>query len=164
MSTHIYLQALIKYISVTSTRPIDPSINGLQDYMSNLDNRGIRASNISYGVNVFNIEEDEEHTQQCIDYIRLKSDNIGNECISIITYFQDRREMDPDFYFSMEVDHEGTIRSVFSANGRERSSNFSLGYVVVFDTTYKKYHITRCKDLYKMVVFDTIISNAIDCL
>ena len=40
--------------------------------------------------------------QQCSDHIRtIRKNNIGNECISIIRNFQDRRATDPDFYFVM---------------------------------------------------------------
>ncbi|XP_020270767.1 protein FAR1-RELATED SEQUENCE 7-like [Asparagus officinalis] len=89
------------------------------------------------------IDEEYITAQQCIDHIRtIRKNNIGNECISIIKNFQDRKEIDPEFYFSIELDQSGTIRSVFWTDGRSRSSYLSFGDVVVFDVTYKTNHLS----------------------
>ncbi|XP_020254149.1 protein FAR1-RELATED SEQUENCE 5-like [Asparagus officinalis] len=87
-----------------------------------LHEEGMRPSNIKKVLNVGYQGQDAEQvtTQQMIDLIR-----------------KTRKESDPNFYFSMEVDHFGTLRSVFWADGRARASYLSLGDVVVFDTTYK---------------------------
>ncbi|XP_020249141.1 protein FAR1-RELATED SEQUENCE 5-like [Asparagus officinalis] len=105
-----------------------------------LHEEGMRPSNIKKMPNVGYQGQDAEQvtTQQMIDHIRkTRQSNIGCECLHIIRHFQDRKESDPDFYFAMEVDHFGTLRSVFWADGRARASYLSLGDVVVFDTTYK---------------------------
>ena len=69
--------------------------------MTNLDDVGMRSSNIAHVVNVMNHEEDCEQVsaQQCIDYIWHKNKNIGQEFISIIKYFQVKSESDSDFFF-----------------------------------------------------------------
>ena len=72
-----------------------------------------------------------------IDYIRHKSKNIGQEFISIIRYFHEKVESDLEFFFASEVDHAGTLRSIFWAEGRAISSYLSFSNEVVFNTTYK---------------------------
>ncbi|XP_020262384.1 protein FAR1-RELATED SEQUENCE 5-like [Asparagus officinalis] len=105
-----------------------------------LHEEGMRPSNIKKMPNVGYQGQDAEQvtTQQMIDHVRkTRQSNIGCECLNIIRHFQDRKESDPDFYFAMEVDQFGTLRSVFWVDGRARASYLSLGDVVVFDTTYK---------------------------
>lgn len=112
-----------------------------RSYIQRLSEEGITASNISRVLNVtYGSQDGSPHftPQQCTDHIRkTRKNNIGNECISIIKNFQDRRATDSDFYFAMEVDHLGMMRSVFWADGRSRSSYLSFGDVVVFDVTYR---------------------------
>ncbi|XP_020262591.1 protein FAR1-RELATED SEQUENCE 5-like [Asparagus officinalis] len=105
-----------------------------------LHEEGMKPSNIKKVLNVGYQGQDVEQvtTQQMIDHIRkARQSNIGCEYLNIIRHFQDRKESDPDFYFAMEVDHFGTLRSVFRADGRARASYLRLGDVVVFDTAYK---------------------------
>ena len=65
--------------------------------------RGISASNISKVLNVtYGSQGCSPHftAQQCTDHIRtIRKNNMGNECISIISNFRDQRATDPDFYF-----------------------------------------------------------------
>ncbi|XP_020245063.1 protein FAR1-RELATED SEQUENCE 5-like [Asparagus officinalis] len=99
-----------------------------------LHEEGMKPSTIKKVLNVGYQGQDAEQvtTQQMIDHIRkTRQSNIGCECLNIIRHFQDRKESDPDFYFAMEVDHFGTLRSVFWADGRARASYLSLGDVVV---------------------------------
>ena len=76
-------------------------------------------SNIAHVVNVMNPEEDCEQVsaQLCINYIRYKSKNIGHKFISIIRSFLDRRKIDLEFFFASEVDHVGTLKSIFWVDG-----------------------------------------------
>ena len=68
--------------------------------MTNLVDVGIRPSNISRVVNAINYGEgcEEVSPQQIIDFIRHRRNNIGQEFISIIKYFQEKAEFDPDFF------------------------------------------------------------------
>jgi len=112
--------------------------------MTNLDDVGMRSSNIAHVVNVMNHEEDCEQVsaQQCIDYIWHKNKNIGQEFISIIKYFQVKSESDSDFFsFASEVDHASTLRHVFWVDRRTRSSYWSFSDMVVSYTTYKTNHL-----------------------
>ncbi|XP_020268731.1 protein FAR1-RELATED SEQUENCE 5-like [Asparagus officinalis] len=116
-----------------------------RSFIDSLHEEGMKPSTINRVVNVFFKGEDDERvtTQQVIDHIRTtRHNNIGTECLTIVRHFQDRRESDPDFYFAMEVDHLGIMRSVFWADGRARASYLSFGDVVVFDTTYKTNHLS----------------------
>ena len=72
--------------------------------MSNLVYVGIRPSNISRVVNAMNHGEgcEEGSPQEVIDFTRHRKSNIGHEFISIIKYFQEKAESDPDF-FSLQV-------------------------------------------------------------
>ncbi|XP_020266635.1 protein FAR1-RELATED SEQUENCE 5-like [Asparagus officinalis] len=44
---------------------------------------------------------------------------------------------DPEFYFAIEVDSSGQMRSVFWADGRSRASYLKFSDVIVFDVTYR---------------------------
>jgi len=74
-------------------------------------------------------------------FYSTQENNIGQEFISIIKYFQEKAESDPEFFFANEVDHVGTLRSVFWADKRAISSYLSFSDVVVFDTTYRTNHL-----------------------
>ncbi|XP_020245066.1 protein FAR1-RELATED SEQUENCE 1-like [Asparagus officinalis] len=113
-------------------------------------------------------------TSSCINKSRQSSSSLFSQATASIKdlYFQDRRESDPDFYFVMEVDHLGTMRSVFWANGRARASYLSLGDVVVkhkdeqqvklkskyrdemptyFNNWYYAKNISKCEELWKVM-------------
>jgi len=83
--------------------------------MTNLLDVGIRPSNISHIVNAMNHIKDCEEVspQQAIDFIRHWRNNISQEFISVIKYFQEKTESDPEFFFASEVDNAGKLRSVF---------------------------------------------------
>jgi len=105
--------------------------------MINLIDVGIHPSNIFRVVNAMNHKEgyEEISTQQVIDFIRHRRNNIGQEFIFIIKYFQEKAESDPDYFFACEVNHADTL-SVFWADGRAIFSYLSFCDIVVFDTTY----------------------------
>ncbi|XP_020244988.1 protein FAR1-RELATED SEQUENCE 7-like [Asparagus officinalis] len=96
-------------------------------------------STISRVINATNARDGELVTsQQCIDHIRTQRvNNIGHECISIIRHFQSMTANDPEFYFAIEVDSSGQMRSVFWADGRSRASYLQFSDVIVFDVTYR---------------------------
>ena len=60
--------------------------------MTNLIDVGMHPSNVSHVVNVMNHGDDceEVSSQQVTDYIRHKRNNIGEEFISVIKYFQEK--------------------------------------------------------------------------
>ncbi|XP_020263288.1 protein FAR1-RELATED SEQUENCE 5-like [Asparagus officinalis] len=107
--------------------------------IDSLREEGMPPSTISRVINATNGRESELVTsQQCIDHIRTQRvNNIGHECISIIRHFQSATANDPEFYFAIEVDSSGQIRSVFWADGRSRASYLKFSDVIVFDVTYR---------------------------
>ncbi|XP_020263278.1 protein FAR1-RELATED SEQUENCE 5-like [Asparagus officinalis] len=107
--------------------------------IESLQEEGIPPSTISRVINATTGREGELVTpQQCIDHIRYQRvNNIGHECISIIKHFQSMTANDPEFYFAIEVDSSGQMRSVFWADGRSRASYLQFSDVVVFDVTYR---------------------------
>ena len=112
--------------------------------MSNLVDVGMRPSNISRVVNAMSQGEgfEEVRPQQVIDFTRQCRNNCGDEFISIIKYFQEKGETDPEFFFSSEVDNAGTLRSIFWADGRAISSYLTFCDVIIFDTTYRTNHLS----------------------
>ena len=71
--------------------------------MTNLVDVGIRPSNISHVVNAMNHGEscEEVSSQQVINFIRHRRNNIGQEFISVIKYFQQKAS--PIENFSLPV-------------------------------------------------------------
>ena len=84
---------------------------------------------------------EEVSPQQVIDFTHHCRNNIAHEFISIIKYFQEKVESDPDFFFASEVDNAGTLRSIFWANARAISSCLSFCDMIVFDTIYRTNHL-----------------------
>ncbi|XP_020253824.1 protein FAR1-RELATED SEQUENCE 5-like [Asparagus officinalis] len=107
--------------------------------IDSLREEGMPPSTISRVINATNGRDDEFVTsQQCIDHIRTQRvNNIGHECISIIRHFQSMTANDPEFYFVIEVDSSGQMRSVFWADGRSRASYLQFSDVIVFNVTYR---------------------------
>ncbi|XP_020267021.1 protein FAR1-RELATED SEQUENCE 5-like [Asparagus officinalis] len=107
--------------------------------IDSLREEGMPHSTISRVINATNGQDGEFVTsQQCIDHIRTQRvNNIGHECIYIIRHFQSMTSNDPEFYFAIEVDSSGQMRSVFWADGRSRASYLQFSDVIVFDVTYR---------------------------
>ncbi|XP_020262820.1 protein FAR1-RELATED SEQUENCE 5-like [Asparagus officinalis] len=107
--------------------------------IDSLREEGMPPSTISRVINATNGRDGEFVTsQQCIDHIRTQRvNNIGHECISIIRHFQSMTANDPEFYFAIEVDSSGQMRSVFWADRRSRASYLQFSDVIVFDVTYR---------------------------
>ncbi|XP_020257250.1 protein FAR1-RELATED SEQUENCE 5-like [Asparagus officinalis] len=111
----------------------------VRSLIDSLHEEGLPPATISRVINVGNGNREEIVTpQQCSDHIRKqRKNNMGNECILVIQKFIDKRTFDPDFYFAIELDTTGTMRSVFWADGRARASFLKFHDVVVFDVTYR---------------------------
>ncbi|XP_020245275.1 protein FAR1-RELATED SEQUENCE 5-like [Asparagus officinalis] len=112
---------------------------GCQSLIESLHEEGLPPATISRVINVGSGNREEIVTsQQCSDHIRKqRKNNMGNECILVIQKFIDKRTFDPDFYFAIELDTTGTMRSVFWADGRARASFLKFHDVIVFDVTYR---------------------------
>ncbi|KAK8948873.1 Protein FAR1-RELATED SEQUENCE 5 [Platanthera zijinensis] len=66
-----------------------------------------------------------------------RKNNIGNEGASVFAYLKKQQELDPNFYFDIELDSNLVLRSFFWADSRSRNDFLIFGDVVVFDVTYK---------------------------
>nr|XP_043615969.1 protein FAR1-RELATED SEQUENCE 5-like [Erigeron canadensis] len=110
-----------------------------KDVVTLLSNSGIKPSDITKAVNALRGSEKDRLTRvQCSNIVtNERKINLGKECHGIIMHFQEKAELDQEFYFAMELSTDGTLRNVFWADGRSRSSFCQFGDVVVFDTTYR---------------------------
>ncbi|GJY52591.1 FAR1-related sequence 5-like protein [Tanacetum coccineum] len=110
-----------------------------KDVVSLLSNAGMKPSEITKVMNAFRGNEEDNLTRvQCSNIASNKRKyNIGKERYGIIMHFKGRTEIDKEFYFDMDLSKDGTLKSVFWADGRSRYSYCQFHDVLVFDTTYK---------------------------
>ncbi|XP_020253814.1 protein FAR1-RELATED SEQUENCE 7-like [Asparagus officinalis] len=85
----------------------------------------------------------EEHTNHVLSspnkakmHISHQQFHKSQSCEKLIESLQEEAN-DPEFYFAIEVDSSGQMRSVFWADGRSRASYLQFSNVVVFDVTYR---------------------------
>ncbi|XP_077215622.1 protein FAR1-RELATED SEQUENCE 5-like [Tasmannia lanceolata] len=75
---------------------------------------------------------------QVASHLRKKRvNNIGQEAVLVANHLQNKRSEYPNFFFSMELDTDGTFRSMFWADARARDAYITFSDVIVFDVTYK---------------------------
>ncbi|KAL6581423.1 hypothetical protein OROMI_007346 [Orobanche minor] len=110
-----------------------------KNLISELDQNGLKPAEITRVVNVVSGSSEVDITpRQCYDYLRsVRKNHVGKECYEIVKHFQEKAATDQNHYFTMDLAKDGTLRSVFWADGRSRSSYLQFGDVVVFDVTYK---------------------------
>ncbi|GJU04403.1 FAR1-related sequence 5-like protein [Tanacetum coccineum] len=114
-------------------------IHECKDLVTLLSKEGIRPSEITKIVNAYRGNHEHKLTRvQCSTIVSgERRRNMGKECHGVIMHFKERAEVDKDFYFAMDLSIDGTLRNVFWADGRSRSSYSQFGDVVIFDVTYK---------------------------
>ncbi|XP_061359450.1 protein FAR1-RELATED SEQUENCE 5-like [Gastrolobium bilobum] len=105
--------------------------------VSKLYGEGLTSSKISKVVNAMNKEVNITLDQISTIISSQRKNNVGRECQGIIKHFQKKSAHDGCFYFDMQLAEDGTLRSVFWADGRSRASYGQFGEVLVFDVTYK---------------------------
>ncbi|GJY31517.1 FAR1-related sequence 5-like protein [Tanacetum coccineum] len=110
-----------------------------KDVVTLLSKAGMKPSDITKTVNAFRSNEEDKLTRvQCSNIVsNERKFNLGKECHGIIMHFKQRAELDKEFYFNMDLSEDGTLKSVFWADGRSKYSYCQFGDVLVFDTTYK---------------------------
>ncbi|KAK8955074.1 Protein FAR1-RELATED SEQUENCE 5 [Platanthera zijinensis] len=105
--------------------------------MNQLCNSGLGPSKIARALNTTS-GNTSISCQQVIDQLRLeKKNNIGSEGVQVATYLQKQRILDHNFYYAIELDAEGTLKSIFWADSRARTDYFIFSDVIVFDVTYR---------------------------
>ncbi|XP_061357617.1 protein FAR1-RELATED SEQUENCE 7-like [Gastrolobium bilobum] len=98
---------------------------------------GLTSSKISKVVNAMDKEVNITPVQISTIISGQRKNNVGRESQGIIKHFQRKSSLDGAFYFDMHLAEDGTLRSVFWADGRSRASYAQFGKVLVFDVTYK---------------------------
>ncbi|XP_077222007.1 protein FAR1-RELATED SEQUENCE 5-like [Tasmannia lanceolata] len=77
-------------------------------------------------------------TNQVITHLRGKrNNNLGQEAVLVADHLQKKRSEDPNFFFSMELDTDGTFRSMFWADSMARDAYMTFNDVIIFYVTYK---------------------------
>ncbi|XP_077215973.1 protein FAR1-RELATED SEQUENCE 7-like [Tasmannia lanceolata] len=62
---------------------------------------------------------------------------MGQEGVLVAQKFQAKQSEDPNFFFKMELDINGNLRSTFWADSRARDAYLTFSDVIVFDVTYR---------------------------
>ncbi|XP_077249076.1 protein FAR1-RELATED SEQUENCE 5-like [Tasmannia lanceolata] len=76
--------------------------------------------------------------QQVQSHLRLKKkNNMGLDAGIVAERLQRKRAEEQDFFFSIELDSECTLRSMFWADSMARESYMTFSDVIVFDVTYR---------------------------
>ncbi|XP_077221937.1 protein FAR1-RELATED SEQUENCE 5-like [Tasmannia lanceolata] len=77
-------------------------------------------------------------TNQVIAHLRAKrKNNLGQEAVLVANHLQKKRSEDPNFFFSMELEMDGTFRSMFWVDARARDAYMTFNDVIIFYGTYK---------------------------
>nr|XP_043639927.1 protein FAR1-RELATED SEQUENCE 5-like [Erigeron canadensis] len=110
-----------------------------KDLVKLMSQQGIRPSAITKIVNAYKGNLEDKLTRiQCSAIVgEERKFNLGKEYHGIIMHFQEKAKVDKDFYFAIDLNTDGTFKSVFWVDGRSRSAYNQFGDVVVFDVTYK---------------------------
>ena len=61
----------------------------------------------------------------------------GVDIDTTLLHFQKKKEEDPEFFWDVQPDGNGSIKTIFWVDGRARRSYQVFGDVVTFDTTYR---------------------------
>ncbi|GAA0167580.1 hypothetical protein LIER_22476 [Lithospermum erythrorhizon] len=70
------------------------------------------------------------------------------EGTSLLEFFRDESIKKPNYYYSVQVDSDEEIASIFWADGIMRSDYAAFGNVLCFDTTFRTNHLYRPLDCY----------------
>ncbi|XP_061355858.1 protein FAR1-RELATED SEQUENCE 7-like [Gastrolobium bilobum] len=105
--------------------------------VSKLYQEGLTSSKISKVVSAMDKEVNLTPVQINNIISSQRRNNVGRECQGIIKHFQRKFMVDGAFYFDMHLAEDGTLRSIFWADGRSRAAYAYFGEVLVFDVTYK---------------------------
>ncbi|XP_077228421.1 protein FAR1-RELATED SEQUENCE 5-like [Tasmannia lanceolata] len=100
---------------------------------------GMRAVGI---VRTVNILSDGAHgilkATQVHSRLKIKrKNNMGQDAVIVANHLQRKRAEDPEFFFSLELDTDMSLRSMFWADARARESYRSFSDITVFNVTYK---------------------------
>ncbi|KAK8933712.1 Protein FAR1-RELATED SEQUENCE 5 [Platanthera zijinensis] len=113
----------------------------VKNAMDNLHEAGLGPSKIAKTLNATGVNTDIT-AQNVIDHLRIKrKNNIGREGVLVAQYLQAHMVKDPNFFFALELDSDGILRSLFWSDSRAQNDYITFGDVIVFDVTYKTYRL-----------------------
>ncbi|KAK8952478.1 Protein FAR1-RELATED SEQUENCE 5 [Platanthera zijinensis] len=105
--------------------------------MDQLYSAGMGPAKIARILNETNCNSSISANQVSVHLSEHRKNNIENEGASVFAYLKKQQELDPNFYFDIELDSNLVLRSFFWADSRSRNDFLTFGDVVVFDVTYK---------------------------
>ncbi|XP_077251851.1 protein FAR1-RELATED SEQUENCE 5-like [Tasmannia lanceolata] len=110
-----------------------------KNLMTDLDKIGVGPSQIKRAINVTcDGSGSALTTNQVVTHLRAqRANNMGREAVEIATKFHQKQSEDPNFFFKMELDVNGNLKSMFWADSRAREAYLKFCDVIVFDVTYK---------------------------
>ncbi|XP_072066934.1 protein FAR1-RELATED SEQUENCE 5-like [Arachis hypogaea] len=114
----------ISRVEVSHSHPLNPKLSGM--FSANRQLIGGPA----------NLTFTEKDVRNYISrHLRISGDETDPK--ELLKHFSRMKELNPNFFFEIDVDEDHSIRNVFWADARCRAAWKYFGDVVTFDTTYK---------------------------
>ncbi|KAK8919006.1 Protein FAR1-RELATED SEQUENCE 5 [Platanthera zijinensis] len=105
--------------------------------MKQLHGSGIGPSIIAKTLNATGLDNNIS-AQNVTDHVRnQRKYQVGFQGQYVYQYLQTQQAKDPNFYFSLELDNNEILRSIFCADSCARNDYIMFGDVIIFDVTYK---------------------------
>ncbi|XP_077225662.1 protein FAR1-RELATED SEQUENCE 5-like [Tasmannia lanceolata] len=109
-----------------------------KNLMEKLSDHGVKPCNIARVCTSASGGGSGVTANQVVSHLRVRRrNNMGQEAFLIARQFLEKQAEDPNFYFAMEMDDIGNLRSMFWADSRARNAYLTFADVIVFDVTYK---------------------------
>ncbi|XP_077237272.1 protein FAR1-RELATED SEQUENCE 5-like [Tasmannia lanceolata] len=111
----------------------------VKNLMDDLSTAPIHPANIAKAINVsYKGSGSSITTNQVVCHLRKQRvNNMGQEGVLVAHKFQAKQSEYPNFFFKMELDINGNLRSMFWADSRARDAYLTFSDVIVFDVTYR---------------------------
>ncbi|XP_020963732.1 protein FAR-RED IMPAIRED RESPONSE 1-like [Arachis ipaensis] len=142
----------ISRVEVSHSHPLNPKLSGMfsanrqlsmhvKDLIQQNDQAGIRPSKMYQALanaagGPANLTFTEKDVRNYISrHLRISGDKTDPK--ELLKHFSRMKELNPNFFFEIDVDENHNLRNVFWADARCRAAWEYFGDVVTFDTTYK---------------------------
>ncbi|XP_077215612.1 protein FAR1-RELATED SEQUENCE 5-like [Tasmannia lanceolata] len=111
----------------------------VKNLMDDLSTASIHPANIAKAINVsYKGSGSSITTNQVVCHLRKQRvNNMGHEGVLVAQKFQAKQSEDSNFFFKMELDINGNLRSMFWADSRARDAYLTFSDVIVFDVKYR---------------------------
>ncbi|XP_015939167.1 protein FAR1-RELATED SEQUENCE 5-like [Arachis duranensis] len=124
-------------VEVSHSHPLNPKLSGMfsANCQLSIPSKTYQAlANAAGGL--ANLTFTENDVRNYIgSHLRISGDETGPK--ELLKHFSRMKELNPNFFFEIDVDENHSIRNVFWADARCRAAWEYFGDVVTFDTTYK---------------------------